>query len=138
MKRTDAVANQLKAEIELRKAVVALAKFLKPPKPKPPKPGSHPGNSNTPKPPSFEYNPDSKEGQRMLSASPPGGPEVAKDKSKWQSLGPRERAAVDEKYARELPVEYRQLLEDYFEALSKKGDNSSAGATTAPATPKKP
>ena len=44
---------------------------------------------------------------------PPGG------KSEWSSLVDRERAALNENFARELPLEFRKLLKDYYEALSK-------------------
>jgi hypothetical protein len=40
-------------------------------------------------------------------------------KSEWEVLGRRERAALNENFARELPLEYRVLLKDYYESLAK-------------------
>jgi hypothetical protein len=49
----------------------------------------------------------------------PGGADVNRDKMQWESLTERDRAALNENFARELPLEYRQLLKDYYEALAK-------------------
>jgi hypothetical protein len=37
----------------------------------------------------------------------------------WQVLGRRERAALNENFARELPLEYRAILKDYYERLAE-------------------
>lgn len=37
----------------------------------------------------------------------------------WEVLGRRERAALNENFARELPLEYRAILKDYYERLAK-------------------
>ncbi len=37
----------------------------------------------------------------------------------WQVLGRRDRAALNENFARELPLEYRAILKDYYERLTK-------------------
>jgi len=37
----------------------------------------------------------------------------------WEVLGKRDRAALNENFARELPLEYRGLLKDYFERLAQ-------------------
>jgi hypothetical protein len=37
----------------------------------------------------------------------------------WQVLGRRDRAALNENFARELPLEYRAILKDYFEILTE-------------------
>jgi hypothetical protein len=34
-------------------------------------------------------------------------------------LGRRDRAALNENFARELPLEYRAILKDYYEKLTK-------------------
>jgi hypothetical protein len=52
----------------------------------------------------------------------PGG--LAGDKPKsgnleWQVLGRRDRAALNENFARELPLEYRAILKDYYEMLTE-------------------
>ena len=46
--------------------------------------------------------------------------EIPDDKhTEWEVLGRRERAALNENFARELPLEYRKLLKDYYERLAK-------------------
>jgi hypothetical protein len=37
----------------------------------------------------------------------------------WEVLGRRERAALNENFARELPLEYRAILKDYYERLTQ-------------------
>jgi len=49
----------------------------------------------------------------------PGGKAIQGHKAEWNSLIDRERAALNENFARELPLEFRKLLKDYYEALSK-------------------
>jgi len=49
----------------------------------------------------------------------PAGKDVARTDAKWQSLGDRKRDDLFQVYARELPIEYREILEGYYEALSK-------------------
>jgi hypothetical protein len=36
----------------------------------------------------------------------------------WEVLGRRDRAALNENFARELPLEYREILKDYYERLT--------------------
>jgi len=36
----------------------------------------------------------------------------------WDVLGRRDRAALNENFARELPLEYREILKDYYERLT--------------------
>ena len=46
--------------------------------------------------------------------------ETAKDKrSEWKVLGDRNRAALNQNFARELPLEYRALLKNYYERVAK-------------------
>ena len=46
--------------------------------------------------------------------------ELPEDKrSEWDVLGSRDRAALNENFARELPLEYRELLKDYYERLAQ-------------------
>jgi len=47
------------------------------------------------------------------------GEDAAKTRAAWTALGEKERARVYENYARQLPVEYRALLQDYYEELSR-------------------
>lgn len=46
--------------------------------------------------------------------------EAPKDKkSEWEILGERNRAALNQNFARELPLEYRATLKNYFERVAK-------------------
>ncbi len=46
--------------------------------------------------------------------------ETPKDqRTEWNVLGDRNRAALNQNFARELPLEYRGLLKNYYERLSK-------------------
>lgn len=49
----------------------------------------------------------------------PKGEAVERRESEWEPLSDRERGALNENFARELPVEYRDLLKRYYEMLSK-------------------
>jgi hypothetical protein len=40
-------------------------------------------------------------------------------RQEWQVLGRRDRAALNENFARELPLEYRGILKDYYERLAE-------------------
>jgi hypothetical protein len=62
---------------------------------------------------------DPREGQRDFIKTAPKDGDVKRDRSTWESLPPRERAAVIERYVRELPLEYREILKAYYEALGK-------------------
>lgn len=56
---------------------------------------------------------------KEFSKSAPSGKPPAGTKGEWNSLVDRERSPLNENFARELPLEYRKLLKDYYEALSK-------------------
>jgi hypothetical protein len=46
--------------------------------------------------------------------------EAPKDKrTEWEVLGNRNRAALNQNFARELPLEYRGILKDYYERVAK-------------------
>jgi hypothetical protein len=47
------------------------------------------------------------------------GKKPADGKQEWQVLGQRQRAALNENFARELPLEYRSMLKTYYERLAK-------------------
>jgi hypothetical protein len=49
----------------------------------------------------------------LTGKRPPDG------KLEWEVLGKRDRAALNENFARELPLEYRTILKDYYERLAK-------------------
>ena len=40
-------------------------------------------------------------------------------RSEWETLGTRNRAALNQNFARELPLEYRGMLKDYYEKVAK-------------------
>jgi hypothetical protein len=40
-------------------------------------------------------------------------------KSEWEILGNRNRAALNQNFARELPLEYRATLKNYYERVAK-------------------
>lgn len=46
--------------------------------------------------------------------------EAPKDKrTEWEVLGTRNRAALNQNFARELPLEFRGMLKDYYEKVAK-------------------
>ena len=46
--------------------------------------------------------------------------EAPKDqRTGWNVLGDRNRAALNQNFARELPLEYRGLLKNYYERVAK-------------------
>jgi len=65
---------------------------------------------------------DFTEQESALSLFMPGavtGKRPPDGKLEWEVLGRRERAALNENFARELPLEYRAILKDYYERLAK-------------------
>ena len=48
-----------------------------------------------------------------------GGKRPPDGRLEWEVLGKRDRAALNENFARELPLEYRAILKDYYESLAK-------------------
>jgi DNA repair exonuclease SbcCD ATPase subunit len=53
------------------------------------------------------------------------GSQAATGTDHWNPFGQRDRDALYQKYARQLPPEYRDLLGDYYEALSKEGPRAT-------------
>jgi hypothetical protein len=49
----------------------------------------------------------------LTGTKPRGG------RGEWEVLGRRDRAALNENFARELPLEYRGMLKDYYERLTQ-------------------
>ena len=49
----------------------------------------------------------------------PDGKRPPDGKVDWEVLGKRNRAALNENFARELPLEYRAILKDYYERLTR-------------------
>ena len=77
------------------------------------------------------------QGLRDFGHPKPAEGKTAPGDARWNPLGARERDALYQKFARELPPEYRELLGDYYEALSKEPTRPAArpapAAGTAPA-----
>jgi hypothetical protein len=77
----------------------------------PPAPPADPSPSDDAEPDDSElllFRPGALTGER-----PKGG------RLEWQVLGRRDRAALNENFARELPLEYRAILKDYYERLTE-------------------
>ncbi|MBT7068792.1 MAG: hypothetical protein HN919_21030, partial [Verrucomicrobia bacterium] len=55
----------------------------------------------------------------MFAPGSVSGRKVKGGKQEWQVLGRRDRAALNENFARELPLEYRGVLKDYYERLAQ-------------------
>ena len=109
--RTKVVAEQKLAAASLRHFIAAraLAFWTPPAGPGPPQPPGAGGdewveNNHD----AIIFLPGVVSGKR-----PPDG------KLDWEVLGKRDRAALNENFARELPLDYRAMLKDYYERLSR-------------------
>lgn len=106
----DAIAQQQQAGEKLRYVLIAfINEFIAPPVP----PGPQDPSVQPPGDPSmvddmWMYMPGAVSGNK-----PKGG------RQEWEVLGQRDRAALNENFARELPLEYRAVLKDYYERLAK-------------------
>ena len=47
------------------------------------------------------------------------GPNRRRESTEWEILGERNRAALNQNFARELPLEYRATLKNYYERVAK-------------------
>jgi hypothetical protein len=107
--RTKVVTEQKMAATSLRRFIVARALDFWAPPGGPPPPA--PGSTDTYVENDFDdmiFLPGLVSGKR-----PPDG------KVDWEVLGKRNRAALNENFARELPLEYRAILKDYYERLTR-------------------
>jgi hypothetical protein len=59
------------------------------------------------------------ENKRTFDKEKPAEGKIRADEGNWSPMSDRERDALYQKYARQLPQEYRDLLEKYYEALSQ-------------------
>lgn len=102
--------SQDKAADSLRHFVVDYAlKFLKLPGGAPPPPPPAPADILQEQQDQFDlYLPGAVTGKR-----PPDG------RLEWEVLGKRDRAALNENFARELPLEHRDTLKNYYERLTQ-------------------
>lgn len=107
--RDAAIASQQQAADALRYFILEYAlKYVAVPPPGPP---ADPAPSDDAAPDDDElllFMPGALTGER-----PKGG------RLEWQVLGRRDRAALNENFARELPLEYRAILKDYYERLTE-------------------
>jgi len=58
-------------------------------------------------------------GSRNFGRQNAAGPNNSSGDARWGAISPHEREALHQKFARELPLEYRDLIEAYYEALAK-------------------
>jgi hypothetical protein len=109
--RDAAITRQTEAGDALRHFIIEYAlKYVMIPPPGPPLPPAPPIDT------------DEFEEQAILPLFEPGA--LTGDKPKggrleWEVLGRRDRAALNENFARELPLEYRAILKDYYERLTE-------------------
>lgn len=62
---------------------------------------------------------DPQGGDRIFQKTAPMGQAAAEDRATWTYLGAKNHPALSEKFIRELPVEHREMLKAYYEALSR-------------------
>jgi hypothetical protein len=67
--------------------------------------------------PSFDIS--NEDSFQMFAPGSVSGQKIKGGKLEWQVLGRRDRAALNENFARELPLEYRGLLKNYYERLAQ-------------------
>jgi hypothetical protein len=107
--RGKTVSSQLAALNDLRHFIVDYTvTFITVPGPPPP---ADPA-------PSDDFN----ESEDMFNLFMPGavsGIKPPDGRQDWEVLGNRERASLNENFARELPLEYRAILKDYYERLAQ-------------------
>ena len=107
--REAALTSQLAAREDLRHFIIEYAlEYVDVPPPPPPEEGG----------PSEDSEPEDSDLDLLMPGAltgtrPKGG------RQEWQVLGRRNRAALNENFARELPLEYRAILKDYYERLTE-------------------
>jgi len=108
--RPRTVSSQDKAAASLRYFIVDYAiKFL-----------TAPGQGAAPPPPAESEVFTEKQDQfDLFLPGAVGGKRPPDGKLDWEVLGKRQRAALNENFARELPLEHRDTLKNYFERLTK-------------------
>ncbi len=106
--RAAAIASQGQANDALRHFIVEYAlKYVMIPPPGPPQP-----------PAPIEVD-ELKEQDALFEPGALTGTKPKGGRLEWEVLGRRDRAALNENFARELPLEYRAILKDYYEKLTK-------------------
>ncbi len=107
--QAEAITSQHEAGEVLRHFILdyALA-FVVPPVPGPPEDGG-------PTDPTESLSDD----MMMFMPGAVSGGKPKGGRLEWNVIGRRDRAALNENFARELPLEYREILKDYYERLSQ-------------------
>ena len=104
-----AIASQKKAVKSLRHFISRYALiFVTPSGPPPP---GEPGISTT-------FN-ETEDTMQLFMPGAVTGEKPPDGRLDWEVLGKRDRAALNENFARELPLEYRAILKDYYERLTR-------------------
>ena len=110
--RAPAITRQTEAGDALRYFILEyVLKYVMIPPPGPPQPSA----------PTDDAPPEDAE-ERDTGIFLPGAITGTKPKGgrlEWEVLGRRDRAALNENFARELPLEYRAILKDYYERLTE-------------------
>ena len=106
--RAEAVASQQQAEEALRHFIVEyIVKYVQVPGPLPPLP------------PAPSDDPGDEQDITIFMPGAVSGKLPKTGRVEWEVLGRRDRAALNENFARELPLEYRAILKDYYERLAR-------------------
>jgi hypothetical protein len=111
--RADAVRHQQLAEKALRRFILELALQMFELSEEPMEP------SDMPSMPSVLPVVMTMESLHLFSKTAVEGDLEKGGRSEWRVLGRRERAALNENFARELPLEYRGILKGYYEKLTE-------------------
>ncbi len=107
--RTEAVSSQQQAGEVLRYFILEyVRKYVEIPPPAPPEDSSSP-----------EVDPGEDDEMTLFMPGAVIGKAPKGGRQEWEVLGRRDRAALNENFARELPLEYRAILKDYYERLAK-------------------
>jgi hypothetical protein len=108
--RARTASNQEKAATSLRHFIIEYAiKFL-----------AAQGSGAPPPPPAeSEVFTEKQDELELFMPGAVSGERPADGKTDWEVLGKRQRAALNENFARELPLEHRDTLKNYFERLTK-------------------
>jgi hypothetical protein len=72
-----------------------------------------------PQDPATSYDISTEDTMEMMGPGSVSGKKVKGGSLEWEVLGRRDRAALNENFARELPLEYRGLLKNYYERLAQ-------------------
>jgi len=109
--RAEAASSQHEAGEVLRRFIIEyVSKYVEPPVPAGPQP---------PGPPIDVEEPVEQDDISIFMPGAVSGKLPKNGRLEWEVLGRRERAALNENFARELPLEYRDILKDYYERLTR-------------------